>query len=151
MIHVTSDNRKIAIACLPDTHLFNIIKLPFKKYTTDEISSWVVGKSVKITPEAFNNIIANNSFYIIEALRRDSLRESVLNLLANYNPVYASRSVFVINTDNFLESGNKIFESKVHTFDSTSSDDEVDENECDDLYEPSSCWTNEWNDYVCSH
>lgn len=95
MLHKTITGEIIPIACLEDSHLINIIKLKFKKYssTDSRMESYLYGKDApKMTPEIFNNIISNNYFYIIEALRRDSTRDEILKVLGTFNPVFETTS-----------------------------------------------------------
>jgi hypothetical protein len=54
----------------------------------------MVGKTLpKMTAEVFNNIMVNKSLYIIEALRRDSTRNILIEFLGNFNPVYKTTSL----------------------------------------------------------
>ena len=92
MIHKTWNGVDIPICSMDDEHLMSMIKLQFKPYSNEkenELLSFMVGKTLpKMTVEVFNNIMVNKSLYIIEAMRRDSTRNTLIEFLGTFNPVY---------------------------------------------------------------
>jgi len=87
------------IPCLDDSHLMNIIRLIFRPYSENEDKmaqylTGVLGK--KMTPEVFNEILYKQSFYIIDALRRESTRSECLQILAKFNPVFSVSTQIVL-------------------------------------------------------
>lgn len=125
-------NGYIPISSMTDSHLLNMIKLPFKQFAhaDNEMLAFMLGKSFeKLTPETFNKIILKNPFYILEGLRRDSTREAVLSFLASINPIWASRQQELIpyDVDKQLNPGKYVDKSVVE-------DEEDDDEDYYDTY-----------------
>ena len=88
------------VPCLEDSPLLNIIRLIFSPYSENEDKmaqylTGVLGK--KMTPEIFHQIMDKYSFYIIDALRRESTRLECCVILAKFNPVYTSNTQIVLS------------------------------------------------------
>ena len=96
-MHKTKDNRLIPIPCMNDSHVLNTIKRAFSSrgigIKTDKKTQFLLGNTLEgqeCTPELFSEITAQVHPYIIEALRRDTTRESCLKFLGGLNPVFES-------------------------------------------------------------
>lgn len=110
MLHKDKTGKLTPIASLEDSHLVNIIKYHFKAYVKEEdneLLSFLAGKSLpKMTPEKFYEILHDRSFYIIEGLRRDTIREQVISFLGQFNPIFKTKESVVVpqtNTNYLLD------------------------------------------------
>ena len=94
-IHTSEEGKSIPIPMLEDSHLVNIIKKPFKKYNMllpkGDLFKYLVGsceRQLEMTPEMFSEAMLKFHPYWIEALRRNSTRNEVLDFLGSMNPVF---------------------------------------------------------------
>ena len=96
MIHTTRDGKEMPIATMGDDHLMNFIRMLFKSFKeTDkpDLSEFLTGRSKPVlTPERFYSILQNYSLYIIDGLRRENTRQSILDLLSQFNPIFKEKT-----------------------------------------------------------